>query len=437
MKKYLPFLVLAVAISALVFSAVQMSQQQPMVIYYDGAHIVQKEQVNIEGGKAEVLFAYNPVANTVVVLAPSDFLSYSVKSASQRVERLERSVVVFDSNGKAYEGILISNSPLSIRTSEGVVVVNNIVSVLYKGIESLDDEQKQALSLFFSQQRASIEVLFSYITPDISWKPVLTLDEGPKMKVKLLASVNNAGDPRTGRVKFITQQVLPYSPVLYRKAYLAYDYAGGRSYESSAAAISAVGERYSYEPSHDVVLDEGNTLVPLSEGTQDFYAYYKFVVPYYSTEILHPAKHISFKNTFAPLPAGSEVQYLVGSTYMNTLSLDKDIPVGEDVDLEVASAFDITVNTTIVSDEQSYSGRRTRYHVVITNYKDTTVPIRASYQGYGDWKVLAETKDHVKVNANEIYWEYMLGKGGKAELDFTVEYIYNTKPYYASTQSNS
>ncbi|MEM4367017.1 MAG: hypothetical protein QW035_02710 [Candidatus Anstonellales archaeon] len=434
MKRYLPFLILAVAISAMVFSAVQMGHEQPMVIYYDGAHVVQKEQLAIKDGKAEALFSYNPVANTVVVLSPTDFLSYTIKTASQRVEGLEREVVAYDSNGKAYEGTMISSSPLTIRTKEGVVVVSDIVSLLYKGIESLDDEKKQALLLFFQQQSGSIDALFSYITPDISWKPVLTLDEGAKMGVKLSASVSNSGDPLSGRVRFVTQQVLPYSSYYrYAKAYSAYNYETGVAYES-ASAISAFGERYSYEPSHDVLLDEGTTLVPLKEGTQDFYTYYKFVVPSYSSEILHPGKHVAFRNTFAPLPAGSEVQYLVGSAYMNTLSLSKDIPVGEEVDLEVASAFDITANTTIITDEQSYSGRRTRYHVVITNYKDSRVPIRAAYQGYGDWKVLAETADHVKVNANEIYWEYTLGKGEKAELDFTIEYIYNTKPYILPSQ---
>jgi len=142
---------------------------------------------------------------------------------------------------------------------------------------------------------------------------------------------------------------------------------------------------------------------------------------------LKPSVYLRFENRGSelgiPLPAGIVRAYMPDSRGGSQLIGEDAIAhtaKGEEVALRLGEAFDLTADR-VQTDYQvvSKQSRQSSYRIELRNAdsKPVTVTVREPLRG--DWKITAESQEHVKESAGSAAWQVKVAGGGKAVLEYT------------------
>lgn len=140
--------------------------------------------------------------------------------------------------------------------------------------------------------------------------------------------------------------------------------------------------------------------------------------------IAHAQIRIGFNNTLnKPLPAGTVRVYdasasplLLGEDHIGHTA--KKQPVS----LTLGRAFDISAERIMVDQTRDGQTRTWQRRIVVSNAKDRAVKVKVVESLPGDWKILSESLTHTKIDANRVAWIVGVPKGGKAVLNYRMQY---------------
>ncbi len=129
-----------------------------------------------------------------------------------------------------------------------------------------------------------------------------------------------------------------------------------------------------------------------------------------------------------PLPAGVMRVYGQSDAGERQLLGEDRIghtPQGEEVGLEVGTAFDL-VAERVREDYRRVSDRvhQTTWRITLRNRKDVDVTIEVRERVGGDWQILRGSREHEKLSAEEIRFAVPVPADGESVLTYTVQVSY-------------
>lgn len=143
----------------------------------------------------------------------------------------------------------------------------------------------------------------------------------------------------------------------------------------------------------------------------------------------HPAILLVLRNPAdgplgAPLPAGPVRVYATDADgrgrFVGGVSMPP-LPVGEEARLDLARAFDLTVERTQTAFQQVADRvTETTLRVVVRNGGDEAATVRIVEPLPGDWEITQASQKAEKLDASRAVWPVKVPAKGKAELTFTV-----------------
>jgi len=147
-----------------------------------------------------------------------------------------------------------------------------------------------------------------------------------------------------------------------------------------------------------------------------------------------PSIHLTLVNDESnglglPLPRGVVRVYApagpIGPLFVGEDSIPHT-PAGEEIELVVGRAFDITVERrqTDFSDSRAAGLNKRVYEsaheIVVRNGKDKAVEVRLEEPMQGDWEILTESQPHVRQDAATAVWTVAVPAGGESVLTYRV-----------------
>lgn len=143
----------------------------------------------------------------------------------------------------------------------------------------------------------------------------------------------------------------------------------------------------------------------------------------------HPATMLVLRNPAdgplgAPLPAGPLRVYATDgdgrARFVGGVALPP-VPVGEEARLEIAKAFDLTVERTQTAFSQvAERVTETSLRVVVRNGGAEAATVRVIEPLPGDWEITQSSQKPEKLDAGRALWPVKVPAKGKVELSFTV-----------------
>lgn len=270
-----------------------------------------------------------------------------------------------------------------------------------------------------------------YQTEGLSWSAVYVArlgQDAEQLSIRALASLHN----RSGRhwrdvvVSLIAGQV--------NRAYGAPRLMARRMVASAAAApdmeAEAVGDYYRYTLDEPVTLapDEQRNVLLFDPQTIAVERQYRLEGGWHRGAgdklRTHASIRLKFINELGrPLPAGTMRVYnsgkpplLLGEAHI------ANTPEGGRVTLLLGKAFDITAERVTTDSDRDGDAREIARRITVYNAKDETVQVRVVERVPGDWKMLSETRDHERVDAQRVAWTLSVPAGGSTELAYRVRY---------------
>ncbi|MGI8924206.1 MAG: DUF4139 domain-containing protein [Fimbriimonadales bacterium] len=258
----------------------------------------------------------------------------------------------------------------------------------------------------------------------------------PGAKVVLMAgSLNRAAKQEMYRANKVAQTPDP----------MYYDAGAGieRNMPSLNAPPQAVGELQAYRIAKpaDVVQGQMNRLLMIASRKVAIKKDYSSRLPnlesygYYNEPVGRRSRGsvqyaFSFFNRDAdalgvPLPAGELRVYARDSKdslrYVGAAGV-RNTPKDARVDATLADAFDVYTEYRVTK-TQKVNKRTTRKWVEVTlhNEKPAKVDVRLVQAFYGRWKLISESKQHVKRDAATAQWKVSVPAGGKTVHTFAVD----------------
>lgn len=295
-----------------------------------------------------------------------------------------------------------------------------------------------------SEQTA--EVAFSYLTGGLGWQAdyVAEVDDatGTMDLTGYVTLTNGSGaDYEMAGLRLVAGEVnVESGSPQPRMQAMAMAESAGMAKDMAAPPQSA-SDRYLYTIERPVTLKQGETkqLALLSAEDQPVERVYRFdnLVQLggrgYETGPVNAALLLRFENDAAaslgmPLPAGTVRVYegMDGSSFFAGEDRIAHTPEGQDVELRVGSAFDVTAEArTTDYDRLSDKTFEAAQEMVLKNAKD--VPVTVEVSGYLplEWKILEESHPHEEVNASQVLWRVEIPAGGETELAYRVRISHN------------
>ncbi len=314
--------------------------------------------------------------------------------------------------GGAYTGKLVAASPvLALATAEGLVFFPS-----YERVVAPPAGDPGGLTLQVSYRGATpgpAILRVSYLAQGFSWAAsyAATLGEGELSLNGLVALTNTTGvDYPAVRLNLVAGEVyLPASKGVGR---------GARAVPLAAEAfdVSPAFEYHRYTLPGPVDLSSGTFLHPFLSGTLPYRRAYLFSGG--PVEI-----RIRFTNTLVPLPAG-EVRFYEGDLFLGAAPIGHT-PVGNEVDLGVGVAFDLTGERVLESRERLGEGFfRDMYRISLRSAKDAPVEVEVVESIPGAWTITRATLPYEVLDAGRVLFRVPVPAGGATILRYTVEWRY-------------
>ncbi len=128
-----------------------------------------------------------------------------------------------------------------------------------------------------------------------------------------------------------------------------------------------------------------------------------------------------------PLPAGLVRMYKVDpdDNTMQLIGEDRidHTPRDEDLSLKTGNAFDVVAERKVMDTQRiSSTVRQQMYEVEVRNRKDDAVDVVVREHFYGDWRIVTESMNGTKIDANTHEWVVPAGAGEEVKMSYTVRF---------------
>ena len=343
---------------------------------------------------------------TVLSLAPS-------ASIPDQLGGLEGKYVEVISPAGTFRGRVISagDGGLTLATQSGLVFIRDYQAIRFPY------PPRAAVEVRYQAETAGTKALtLRYLARGLSWSAHYraVLGEGTMELVGTATLANDTGLPFPGAtVELIAGEVYTPAPEAG-----AYEVRALVAAPPPPAAVSPAGEYHRYSLPGTVDLGPGTVLVPLASAALPYERIYRFQGGVVETVI-------RFRNTVQPLPAGEVSFYEEGGRLFVGAASIGHTPVGEEVELAIGAAFDLTGERTQVSHvrlaEDLY---RDTYRIVIRSAKEAPVTVEVLESLTGSWTITHSSLPYEVVDAHTVLFRLSVPAEGEADLSYTVEWSY-------------
>ena len=264
-------------------------------------------------------------------------------------------------------------------------------------------------------ETGSKTITLQYLARGLSWSAHYRalLGDGTLELVGTATLTNDTGLTFSGaEVELIAGEVYAPAPEA------AYEVRALAAAPPPPAAASPAGGYHRYSLPGPVDVRPGTVLVPLASAALPYSRVYRFQGGAVETVI-------RFRNSAQPLPAG-EISFYEedGSLFVGAASIGHT-PVGEEVELAIGAAFDLTGERVQVSHvrlaEDLY---RDTYRITLRSAKDVPVTVEVLESLTGSWAITHSSLPYEVVDAHTVRFLVSVPAGGEAEVSYTVEWSY-------------
>ena len=342
---------------------------------------------------------------TVLSLAPT-------ASTPDQPGGLEGNYVEVISPAGTFQGRVVSagDGGITLATESGFVFVRD-----YQALRFPYPPRTAVEVRYRAEMAGTNTVTLRYLARGLSWSAhyrAVLGEEGLEL-VGVAKLVNDTGLFFPGAtVELIAGQVYTPAPE-----------AGGYEVRALAAAppeaeTSPAGEYHRYSLPGPVDLGPGTMVVPLISASFPYRRAYRFQGGPVETVI-------RFLNSARPLPAGEVSFYEEGGRLFVGAASIGHTPVGEEVELAIGAAFDLTGERTQVSHvrlaEDLY---RDTYRIVIRSAKEAPVTVEVLESLTGSWTITHSSLPYEVVDAHTVLFRLSVPAEGEADLSYTAEWSY-------------
>lgn len=428
-----------------------------ITIYNDGTGLIKDtRQISLPSGIFDLVFmdvasTIDPTSVHFISNTNPDALGileqnyeYDLVSTQALYQRnIDNHVRITTSDGRKIEGTLLAaDQGLVVKTSTGIVMINNPVDVQFDDLpEGLITRPTLKWNLF-SESSGNHECEMSYLAGGMGWYAnyvAVVSEKDDKLDLSGWVTINNnsGASYKDALLKLVAGEVHRVQPEYNLKA-------DGYAREMMAPMAAGAGgfEEESFFEYHlytlqrpATVLNNQQKQISLLEG--DGIGVKKIFVfdpgyPYYYAGDTTEGKievRLQFKNSEAnnlgiPIPKGVLRVYKKDSSgslqFIGEDQIDHT-PKDEEIEVFLGEAFDI-VGERVVKDRRQINNTTWEYDVEITirNHKTEDVNITYWDHVWGDWSVIKSSLDYVQKDASTVEFIIPVKKDGETVLKYTI-----------------
>ena len=302
----------------------------------------------------------------------------------------------------------------------------------------------QLLWAYNNKNSGDQKIEVTYLTRGMSWKAdyILFIDkEDAAASIDCWATINNnAGvSYKNSKVRIIAGEVRQEAPRAMKTARFAMDMAQASSFNESAGE-KPFFEYHIYDVPGNITLDNNksvqaklftakNISVKKEYEARSTYSYYTRSTNNEGT--LVPVNvTINFENDEknnlgVPFPGGV-VRVYKKDAEMNTGFIGEDriknMPNGEELKIEIGTAFDIIVERKQTEYKQlSKNLYESAWEITLRNNKSEDVVVSVFETIQGNWTVVSESMSYEKINASKIKFAVKVAAGKEAKVSYRVK----------------
>lgn len=342
---------------------------------------------------------------TVLSLTPIPY-------APEELGGLEGKYVEVISPAGTFRGRVVSagDGGIALATDSGFVFIRD-----YQAIRVPYPPRKAVEVRYQADSVGPGSVTLRYLTQGLSWSAHYraVLDEEDLQLTGVARLVNDTGLSFPGAtVELIAGEV--YTPAPEAGAYEVRALVAAPPEAEAAPA----GEYHRYSLPEPVDLGPGTTVVPLISASFPYERAYRFQGGAVETVI-------RFSNSALPLPAGEISFYEEGGRLLVGVASIGHTPVGEEVELAIGAAFDLTGERIQVSHVRLGDDLyRDTYRIVIRSAKEEPAEVEVVEYLTGSWTITWSSLPYEVVDAHRVLFRLSVPAGGEAEVSYTVEWSY-------------
>jgi len=404
-------MVLTTALLALVFLS-SWGTPPRLVLYPQGLALVEETrsfELESEGTLVVENLPQGILLESLVIEGVTVLSLSPTVSAPDPQARLEGQYVEVVSPAGTFHGRVISagDDRISLATDSGFVFIRD-----YQVLRVPYPPRRAVEVRYLAESPGPSSITLRYLARGISWRTHYraTLGGEELELVGVAELINETGLSFSGAtVELIAGEV--YTPAPEAGAYEVRALVAAPS-----AEVAPAGEYHRYSLPEPVELGPGTLLVPLVSATLPYEQAYRFQGGAVETVI-------RFRNSVLPLPAGEisfyeeEGRLLVGAASIG------HTPVGEEVELAIGAAFDLTGERIHVSGVRLGDDfYRDTYRIVIRSAKEEPVEVEVLEYLTGSWTITWSSLPYQAVDAHRVLFRLSVPAGGEAEVSYTVEW---------------
>lgn len=408
-------------LGVLVLGAVAGFAAPEIVIYSGGFGFVMETRPVLLAQEGDLILENLPLTLLMDSLVVDGLTLTRIEPAWRRVPGLEdlvgTTVAVF-AHGERFEGRLLSSGKgLLLATPDGLTFLSGYDRIVAATLpETVSTDRLTAKVRYREAPPGPAEIGLRYLAEGLSWRVsyAATLGEATLVLYGLATFENRTGiDFQGARVSLVAGDV--YRPT-------------AKAAEGAVRALAMVPdvppapafafEYHRYTLPGPVDLTQGISLAPLVGAELAYTRAYRFTGG--PVEV-----RIRFKNTAVPLPGGEVRVYDAGGYMFVGAAAIGHTPVGEEVDLAIGAAFDLT-GERVQETRQRVTDNlyRDTYRITLRSAKGEPVEIEVVETLPGTWSITQSSLPYERLDANRIRFRVTVSAAGSAEVRYTVEWRY-------------
>jgi len=409
-----------------------------ITLYQSGPSLViENEELELEDGLNK-LIKYLPesvVTRTIFTTSPDASLRRSktfsaVNSQEGLLGELVGdivSVVKSNSSGTVVKGELIgifSGKPLVKTADNEMRLIDNPEEYRFESFPPGSMETRLELELF-APEKTETKLTVGYQLSKLNWSPqyVGFLDEEEEtLTIRGVAHINN----QTGW-EFQGVQLWLLAGEPRRETETKYFALARAQNAPESSSPEQVFEYYRYKVGFPVDLSRGveTQIKFLHKESVDYRKYYLFE-PYSSPAVRTIMELTNTEEEGLGIPVASGAVRIYEDTDEKTFIGEDslpNLPVGEDVELELGDTFDVKGERTRLNHDKI--GERIwkdQVELTVNNEKEKPVRVTVRERLSGDWEILRSSQDYEEVDSRTIKYEVTVPAKESVEISYLVQY---------------
>lgn len=325
-------------------------------------------------------------------------------------------VTVF-AHGERLQGRVVATSPeLVLAMPEGWVFLPSYERILAPAPAVAASADQLAVRVRYREAvPGGATVGLRYLADGLSWYVAYTamLGEGTLSLRGMATFENRAG------VEFTGAQISLVAGDVYRPTAKTPEGYGVRALAALAEFdTGGAFEYHRYAFPTPVDLTAGVSVAPFLTGEVSYARAYRFSGG--PVEV-----RIRFKNTLFPLPGGEVRVYDEKGALFAGAAEVGHTPVGNDVDLAIGAAFDLTGERIQESRLRIADNLyRDVYRITLRSAKDVPVEVEVVESISGTWTITQTSLPYERIDAQRVLYRVTVPAGGSADVRYTVEWRY-------------